>query len=133
MSYITQKEYEAWIGGWSWIEKVSKKFAEDYVAKYDPKSFISEVDVNPDDEDISAGDIEIATEYYCCGSVDYATYLVPISYLWDEDWVAKEEAKREDARLNREEEDRKTKEADEKERKEQRYKQYLALKKEYEK
>lgn len=139
MAYTTKKEFEAWAGGWSWIEKLYRQFAEDYRAEFlDHRETIDEVEIEPglgnSSDSMMNGTIEIRTETYYCGCCgpEPGYYSLPISYLWEEDWIEKEKEKRALAEQKRKEKAEKERIKKEEEMKEARYRRYLELKKEFE-
>ena len=129
--YITEKEYEIALDGYSFINAAVKKFGEAYEAEFcGGRGWVSKVDFDPD-----AGTIDIEEEWSYCGccSNDYENYYLPIDYLWDKDWVGREKQVREQQRLDREKAaELKAAEKEEK-RKAERYQKYLSMKEEYEK
>ncbi len=128
--YITQKEYEIALDGYSFINEAVKKFGEEYDEKFcGSRGWVTKVDFDPE-----AALIEIEEEWSYCGccSNDYENYYLPIEYLWDDDWVGREKEKREEKIRLREEEKAEKKAEREAERKEARYQSYLSMKEEYE-
>jgi hypothetical protein len=74
-----------------------------------------------------------ASGTYCgCCYDDYDTYIIPISYLYDDSWTEIEDEKKEQARLERERRQEEERKAEEIRLKERRYAQYLRLKEEFE-
>lgn len=128
--YITEKEYEIALDGYSFIDKAVKAFGEEYEKEFcGGRGWLNKIDFDPED-----GTIEIEEEYSYCGccSNDYESFYLPIEYLWDKDWVGREKQLREQQRLDREKAaEQKAAEKEEK-RKAERYQKFLAMKKEYE-
>lgn len=128
--YITRKEYEIALDGYSFISSAVKKFGEEYEAEFcGNRGWLSKIDFDSEN-----GLIEIEEEWSYCGccSNDYENYYLPIEYLWDKDWIGREKEKRENQRLEREKEKAEWAAEEEKERKEARYQRYLSMKEEYE-
>lgn len=128
--YLTEKEYQVALDGYAYIHKAVENFKEDYETKLlDSRDWIESIDFDPDNETI---EITVEIRYCGCCPGDYETRYLPISYLWDEDWVGREK-ERQDMERKAEEERKKEREAQkEKEREEKRYQQFLEMKKEYE-
>jgi len=133
MSYITSEEYIAAIGGYSFLEKAAKKLAEDYRDKFVGGKYASLEDIDIEGDEIT-GEIQLSFEVMYCGCCpgEYESYTLPISYLWDDDWVGREKEKRAEALRQREKRKAEEKAKQDKEREERRYQGYLKMKEEYE-
>ena len=125
--YLTEEQYEIALDGYAFINKALKKFAEDYEAKLlGNNGWVNKIDF-----DSESGLIEIEEEWSYCGccSNDFENVYLPISYLWDEDWVGREKERRDQERKAEEQRKKEREEQRKKEQEEKRYKKYLEMKK----
>ena len=131
MSFITREQYDAAIGGYTFLEKIAAEFAKEYVDEFGI-GYIDTVDI---DYEEPPGYIAIETwQSYCgCCSPDTFYYAVPMDYLWDDNWKVREQEKLDKKKLKEEKERAKDKAKEEKKREKARYKSYLSMKEEYEK
>ncbi len=128
MTFMTHEELLAAIGGHTLIEDCSLALAKAYVKEFE-YGRIDEVYVNMD-ENVVVACVD-TTQCGCCGP-DITNHEIPLSYLWDDDWIQTEQQKRfeasEKARIERERELAIKKE----QRREAKYQRYLTLKAEFE-
>lgn len=127
--YITQKEYNIALNGYSFIDDAVKRFTEDYASEFCSDGWINQVDF-----DSEAGTIDIEEEHSYCGccSNDYENYCLPIEYLWDKAWIDREKERRNE-KIRKAERKKAEQEVErKKEREVARYQNYLTMKKEYE-
>lgn len=133
MSYMTRKEYDAAIGGYSFLEKAARKFADDFKDDFvgGKHGYLDDIDIEGDE---ITGEINMGFSVSYCGCCsDYESCTVPISYLWEDDWRDIEKAKREEQIKLREGKIAKEKVEEDRKREKRRYQNYLAMKEEYEK
>ncbi len=126
---MTEAEYHAAVGGYHFLEKAAEDLAETYVDKFGDYCSVNSVHLDEID-----GDITIEAQYtHCSGcGTDYYSYEIPTSYLYDPNWIEKEQAKRDEAAKKVEEAKAEKAALRKKELAEKRYQSYLEMKKEYE-
>jgi len=133
MSYMTKEEFIAAVGGYEFILSAAKEFAKEYREKFVGGKYATIEDIDIGCDGIT-GDIEITYDVSYCGCCpgEWEGYNVPISYLWDDDWVGREKERRDQQRKIREAEEAKRHEEERKRQEERRYQQYLKMKEFYE-
>lgn len=132
MAYATKLEIGAAIDGYEFIQKRAIELAKDYTDNFE-LGWLNEESIDVEADGIT-GEINFETEHsYCnCCSNDIYYHTLPISYLWDDNWIDREKEKRAEALRQREKRITEEKAKQDKEREEQRYKRYLSMKEEYE-
>lgn len=132
MTYITRAEFDAAVGGYDFLSKATKEFAKDFEKEFVGGKYVSLQEIDFACDEIT-GDIEMCFNVSYCGCCgpDYETFTVPIDYLWDENWMEREKAKRKEDQRIRDKEKAERKKKEKKEAAERRYQQYLAMKEEY--
>lgn len=125
----TEEEVQAIIDQFEELQKMAAPIATQLIRLENPKTRET---ICSDEITVEDGLLCANWETYCCGDIDYHQTVIPISYLFDEDW--QEYAKAEIERKN--EEERKWKEqqrlAAEQRHREAEHKRYLELKAKYE-
>jgi len=133
MGYITREQYDAAIGGYSFLNKIAKQLAEDYRDEFVGGKYASIENVDVVGDEI-AGDVEMEFDVSYCGCCpgEIEIYEVPADYLWRDDWKEVEREKRREQIRIIEEQKRKEEEERKAERERLEYERYLKLKEKYE-
>jgi len=110
---MSKQWFEDHIDSYTRFDLRLRMFADEFANKFDAGSDVTNIEM---DYDGVLGTITISTETYshcsCCGS-DYGEFVVPLRYLYEDDWVEQEQTKR-DAEQAKRDKERKQKEKEKK-------------------
>ena len=128
----TQKEFEAAQNGYTFTDNALAEFGKQFKKEFGGFDSIKNIEYFYDEGD---GDIDIETTTRlcsCCYPDERDYYNFPIHYLWSDDWISLEKARREEKQLAKEKDKAEKEEKQRKEHEEKRYQGFLKLKEEYE-